>query len=403
MKTRLYLKFALLLLCFSIISNVYASGYGMQERIHKRITIIHKLLGNGKYSDAITRLGTLSDTVKNMPYEKAVVLQLYGYVYSQKGETEKAIAYFEQCLQLKSLPEDSMQNIRLNIMQLHLDKKQYQKAEGMYLIWQSSRPNSADGYAQGGVVYALQKRYHEAEQALSKAIQLTESPKEEWLQALLSIYLDSKKYNPAAELLEKLVILQPDKKQYWIQLADVSFMLKRNKKAASVLEIALQKNYLTTGDEYKKLAAFHYYNNTPLKSAKVLEIAISKKILDAGADNYKLLAYYFLNAKESDQAAKYLGKAVTINNDLSLQFTIAQLYFEKQQWQKAQEALKPLLKSNNTVLRDKAEIMSGIIYFELKQYEQALTLFKTITPDSELYIEANSWKQYMTGLLDYRY
>jgi len=402
-KVSLIIRSIFLSFCLVMTGDISATGFGMQDRIHKRITIIHKLLGNKKYEEAIERLDTLSNTVKNLPYEQGVVLQLYGYVYGQKGDTAKAINYFEQCLQLNSLPKDTLQNIRLNIIQLQLDKKQYQNAEKMFIAWKNNQPNSADGYALGGMIFAMQKRYREAEAELAKAIQLGKPPKEEWLQALLSIYMDSKQYTKAGELLEKLLIISPDNKQYWMQLADVNYLSKQYKKAASVLDVAYQKNFLTTGDEIKKLAAFHYYNNSPLKSAKVLESGIAKKIIKGDASVFKLLAYYYINAKDTESAVKYLSNAVAVNNDISLQYTIAQLFFEKQEWVNAQKAIKPVLDSKDMILRDKAALMSGIILFELRQYQQALQAFKLISYDSKVYAEADTWKQYLAGLLDSGY
>ena len=228
-----FAMFSIACLCTT---NSYAGSSSSQERFYKRINTIEKLMGDRNYNEALARLDKLYASYKNRKYETSLIFQLYGYVYSQKGDTDKAIKAFNDCLVLNNLPKPALQNLRLNISQLLLDKKQYEKAEKMFISWRSSgSPLSSEGYALGGIIYAYQKKYLDAEDALQKAIKSSKQPKEEWFKLLLSIFMESKKYQKAKLLLTKMIGRYPVNKDYWLRMADVGYLLKEYTFASSVL------------------------------------------------------------------------------------------------------------------------------------------------------------------------
>lgn len=392
----------IIILCMSH-SIAYANS--LQERFHKRINIIEKLMGDKKYDDALQRLNKLLASYKNRNYEASLIYQLYGYVYSQKGETGNAINAFNKCLSLQTLPKPALQNIRLNIGQLYLDKKQFVKAEHSFITWRDNgEPLVAEGYVLGGIIFAQQKKYSAAEQAVQQAIRNSKSPREDWFKLLLSIYIESKKYSKAKSLLLKMIERYPDNKAYWMRLADVAYLLADHALASSVLAIAEKNDMLSTGAEYRKLAGFYYHSGVPYKSATTLETAFRKKLLTENEELLKQQAYYFLQAKAYDKAVRSLERAVSISSSQDeLFYEIANIHAAQNKWKIADKYLIKLKNSNNPALREKVTLLLGQSYFEQKKFQEALKMFSQAVSAQNSSQEARRWLDYtrqMAGLTD---
>ena len=92
-------------LLLSLLLASVASAQTLSELTYKRLSKIHELMGEEKYSDALQRLDKLQDSVKRNDYEHAMVLQTYGYIWAQRGNYSKAASYFRKAIDLKALPE----------------------------------------------------------------------------------------------------------------------------------------------------------------------------------------------------------------------------------------------------------------------------------------------------------
>lgn len=391
-----------MLIFFTMVSLVslsttdsYASSSSSQERFYKRINTIEKLMGDRNFNEALTRLDKLYASYKNKKYEKSLIYQLYGYVYSQKGVTDKAIKAFNDCLVLNKLPKSALQNLRLNISQLHLDKKQYVIAEKMYVSWRNNgKPLLPDGYSLGGIIYASQKKYGDAEEALQMAVNSSTQPKEEWFKLLLSIYMQSKKYQKAKLLLTKMVVRFPSKKDYWVRMADVGYLQKDYALASSILAVAEKNGLLTTGDEYKKLSGFYYSSGIPYKSATTIELALKKKLLTSSVDLLRQQAFYYRQAKAYMEAIQSLQRAIILSPKPELYYEIAQIYVAQNMWDQANKRLIMMTASSNHQLKTKADLLLGQTYFEQKKYSLALNIFNQLASDDEAPQQAKLWKTY---------
>lgn len=394
----IFTVFSLACLCST---NSYASANSSQERFYKRINTIEKLMGDRNFNEALKRLDKLYNSYKNRKYERSLIFQLYGYVYSQKGDTDKAIKAFDDCLVLNKLPKSALQNLRLNISQLHLDKKQYAIAEKIYVSWRNNgKPLLPDGYALGGIIYASQKKYDDAEEALQLAINGSKQPKEDWLKLLLSIYMQSKKYQKAKLLLTKMIVRFPSNKDYWISLADVGYLLKEYELASSVLAVAEKNGLLTTGDEYKKLSGLYYSSGIPYKSATTIELALKKKLLKPSVDLLRQQAYYYRQAKAHKKAIQSLQRAITLSPLPDLHYEIAQNYVAQNMWENASKSLITITGSDNKKFKTKADLLLGQTYFEQKKYTLALKIFNQLASVDEATPEVKRWKIYTQQIAD---
>lgn len=387
-----------------IVINVYSQAglaFSTQEHFYKRMNTIEKLMGDKQYDEALRRLDKLYASYKNRKHEKSLLFQLYGYVHSYKGNTDKAIQYFEDCLSLKTLPTSALQNLRLNISQLRLDKKQYQMAGQMFEQWQNAgKPLQPQGFALGGIIYAYQKKYSKAEELLVRAIQTAKKPKEQWFQLLLSIYIDSKKYKKARGLLLKVVAQYPEKKQYWIRLADVNYLLNDYLHAASIMELANKKGFLTQAAEFKKLAGFYYYAGIPYKSAQTLEYAFDKNYIKPTIPILKQQAYYYRQAKAYSHAARSIKRALSISQEPKLLYELALIYADANNWGKVSKTLEKIKKNTDHDLEKNVSLLLGQSYFEQGKLTEANNIFNQLIESDREQQAAKNWKLYTQKVME---
>lgn len=191
----------------------------MSEAVYKRLSIIHEQMGNSKYDDALKQLASLEKRSLS-PYENALVLQTYGFVYAQRGDFTKAIPYFEQSLALDALPNVAQQGMLYSLAGLYASQDQFQKTIATLTTWfKYEKEPKPDAYILMGSSYAELKRYNEALPYVKKAIETSDKPQESWYQLELAIYFEQKQFQKAADLLKTMIAKWPDKQTYWDTLS----------------------------------------------------------------------------------------------------------------------------------------------------------------------------------------
>ena len=95
----------IVLLTLAIARAAWADSALLSEFTYKRLSVIQELMGEQKYGDALKRLDALAKAVSSRKYEKAVVLQTYGYLYVSTDKPRKAIDAFSQSLEMGVMPE----------------------------------------------------------------------------------------------------------------------------------------------------------------------------------------------------------------------------------------------------------------------------------------------------------
>ena len=244
---------ALGLLCTSSVSVAAVTKSELKSRkatltskgTHRRLSRAHSLLGKDKPKEALKVLERLLKSTEKRPHEKAQVLNTMAHAYAHMDKNKMAISYFQKALDLKTLPYNPTLTILFSIAQLNVAEEKYGLALKQIDNWfaLADKP-SPEAYVIKATILAQQKKRQEALKLVTKAIDMTDKPKESWLAFAVAMNYELNRYKEAARLLEKLAGLYPDKKKYWKQLAGVYLNLDNNQKALATLELADKGQYL---------------------------------------------------------------------------------------------------------------------------------------------------------------
>ena len=381
-----------LLLLVSLLFPVIAQTNDLlSERTYKRLERIHKLMDKENYSEALSKLEKLQQSVKSRPYEKALVSQTFGYLYSAQNQADKAITAFRQSLDTGAMPDQVSQNIKLNIVQLYMELNKNNEALEMYQQWlkKETKPSPA-ALIMGGTLYTGIKDYDNAELFVKKALKQAKNPRETWYQLLLAIYYETKKYRESAELLEKMIVKFPDKKNYWLQLSGIYFTLNKESQALSVAQLTYSKGLLDSEKELLNLIKLHLYMSMPAQAAQILEANIKNKKISESVDSLLLLSESYLRAQETDQAIKYLNMAAESSNNPDHYLRLARLQASREKWPEVLTALDSVDLAS-LEYPGKAHLLMGIAYFEQNKTTDAISSFKHASRDTKTKNNARQW------------
>ena len=167
MPSRKVFVLLILLLCVFASQLVQAKGV-LTERTYKRLTVIHQLIGDSKYNEALKRLNDLENLVKRRPYEYATVMQTYGFVYAATERYKKAIEAFEIAMQTGQLPEGVQLRMIYNTAQLYATISDYKKAAETYEMWRAKTESpAASAYEFAATIYAQLKESKENQKSVA--------------------------------------------------------------------------------------------------------------------------------------------------------------------------------------------------------------------------------------------
>ncbi len=385
-------KPSIAILIFSLLFVGSLSAATLSERTYKRLTVIHVLMGESKYNEALKRLDSLLPRVKKNKYEYATVMQTYGFAYASKDQYRKAVKAFSEALSTNALPDQVQHSMRYNLAQLYAAIPAYKSAARTYEAWfgRAEKP-SADSFVFGATLYAQLKKYKRAIEKIKIAISMSPKPKETWYQLLLSMYYQQKQYSKSAAVLETMVALWPDREKYWKQLSGVYFTLKRNRKALAVQELANKSGFLGEEKELMNLVNMYLYQNIPYKGAVLLEKEIKAGRISDTGKNLQKLGESWMRAKETDKALYYLAKAAEKQNKGKLFLQMAQLYSDKEDWLKVIHSAGKALAAGDLKNPGAAYLLRGLAYFEQGKKQTALASFRQGSKYSKSRKQANQW------------
>lgn len=384
------LRILFLLLLLMMASQAFTAT--LSERTYKRLTAIHELMGENKYREALKRLDELLPRVRKHKYEYATIMQTYGFAYAAQDKYKKAINAFNEALKTEALPDQVQLSMRYNLAQLYAAIPDWKSSAKAYEQWlaETEKP-SADSYAFGATIYAQLKQYGKAIPKIRKAISMTGKPRENWYQLLLSMLYQKKQYAEAAKVLESMVAFWPEKKQYWKQLSGVYFTLKKNRRSLAVLELSHKQGFLEKERELMNLVNMYLLQNIPYKAAKIMEREMNAGRIERTGKNLQKLGEAWMRAKETDEALKELQAAAQAQQKGVLFLRLAQLYTDKENWNKVIELANKALSAGGLRNPGDAYLLKGMAQYETGKKQAALASFVKASKYAKSKRQASQW------------
>lgn len=364
---------------------------------HRRLSRAHALLGKDKPKEAIAVLERLLKSTEKRPHEKAQVLQNLGFAYAQLEKYNQAIKYLQSSLDLNVLPYTPTMSTLYTIAQINVAQEKYDKGLKQINEWLALADEpSPDAYVLKATVFAQKKKSKEALALVTKAIDMTDKPKESWLSFAVAMNYELEKYKESARLLEKLAGLYPEKKKYWKQLAGVYLNLEKNPQALATMELAHKGDYLDKDSEIMNLVSLFIYGGIPLKGARLLEKALAEGKVKKTQKNYEILGDAWAQAEEMDKALVAYGKSAKKATDGRIFAKQGRIYLEQEKWKEADKYLTQGLQKGKIKNPQHIHIALGVARFNLKKFDSATKAFEAAKKASDkVTAQADQWIEFV--------
>lgn len=395
--------FIFILLCLLFTSFHTAAGaaddFLLTEKTYKSLSKAQELMDAESYAEAGRALDSLLAQTGADSYDRAVVLQTIGYLYSERAQYDKAADAFQKALDADALPQDVTHNLRYNLAQLLIADGQYKKGISLMESWLQGekQPSNAVYVLLASANYRI-NNHTKVIDYIRRAIGNDADPKEDWYRLQLSAHMSLKQYKSAIQVLETLITRYPYQKVYWDQLS--ALYLQQNKEFTS-LAVKMLADRLDLGDAKTllNLADMYRYLRIPYKSAQLLTQAMDNGVISNDFDNLEKLSQSWLAAREDELAAQTLQQMLPLDKSGQTHLRLGQLYVGVEQWQAAITVLQKslgLLQANDVGL---VHVLMGTAYFHLDQLVEAKAAFsKAIAFDSQSN-QAGRWLRHIEDQL----
>jgi len=391
-----------LLLCVACgtpsISLAAEKKKALSQQTYKVLIAAQKAQEKGEANQAITTLKQLLTTLKEKPYEQAIVLQGLTHTYIGQEDYASAIPPLKQCIELNALPAEPQQRAHYNLIRLYMATEGFAEAIDLLKIWftQVEKPQ-AEAYIMLATAHLQLSHYKEAIEPLRTAIRITKKPKESWYQSLLGTHSELKQHEECATLLHTMLRLFPDRPSYWRQLVGIQLLQEKYPAALATMELAYLRDHIKTEQELLNLAQLYLHLNAPYKAATMIESEIKHGHINKTEKNWEHAANAWLLAREIDKAVAALEKAKSMLRNPQLGLRLAQLYMESRRWGEAGKTLNTIISDGklDAANTGQAWMLLGIVRHETKSSSKARTAFKQATKYRKT---ANSAKQWLAFL-----
>ena len=369
---------------------------------------INKLLDEKKNAEALARLKELAQEKLN-DYEKAIVYQFIGQLLAQDGKYKEAIPYFEEIPTLERAP-DAQIDTALNILsQLYLATDQYKKAIETKQKWMARQEvlSPSDYIFLAQAYYGLEDYKNVAkyaEQGIKMARETGRPVEERWWLLLRAAYWELKDFQNVKRVME-ILALNYDKPEYWRNLAGVYGELGMDDKALAVMEIAYRRGFLDERERYLiNLAQMYIARGAPIKAAWLIERGMKEGKIEKTADNYELLGQAYLNAMEIEKAERPLRLAAQMKNKGELWMRLGQVLVQREKWNEAIEALQKAIDAGDLDKPQNAYLLLGTAYFNIDEFDKAKEAFRAVLKlkDKDAQQSASKWLGYIDSELKRR-
>ncbi len=400
-------KYGLLLIVVGMFSQVALAGTlktgnpvrerankeAMTESTYKKFVKLQEMYADGKYTEARAGFKDMASKRLN-EFEKANVNQFLGWVDYADEKYDSASRYLQIAIDSDALPNQAHFSMMLQQAQIIAASGKYQESinalKKYYKITDEIKDTTF--YFEAGV-YAQMEKYRLAITPLKKSIELSDKPIETRQYLLFNLHMQLSEFKQAAQALETLIVINPNKRDYWVKLSEVYFTLKKDAKSLATLVLADKKGLIPEEKDRIKLFKMYTFLGVPYKAGDVLEKGLKTGAIKPTYKRWDDLGSVWYTAAEMDKALSAYDEASKLASDGKIDFRRAYIYFSRDDWKSARDALlsaleKGGLKKNRM---GTAYLLLGMAESEMKNPSAALRYLKTAIEYPNVRSNATQW------------
>ena len=385
---------------------VFSTEDTVSQAVARYLTRIHKYMEDEDWINAKRELEvTARRYFKNEDsYERALINQLYGQFYALQRDYKNAIPWFEKAIARGRLPFAADLQVSYSLAQCYFQTGRYKDVIETLENYRDKASKRGQNMAPIQLML-LGIAYYQEQDTLNAYLNNAEANatatklNEEWLQYEFALAVKLEKYDDAVRVGQFLIFVNPEKKSYWKQLSGVYYGSESEELSLAGLELAYENEVLDKEKDYIDLARYFMYKELPIKAVDVLNSGISIEKVKKTRKNYEFLADAYFLSKEKVQGIDALIKAESIESDANLSYKIARFAFENEDWSKSINYFKQAKDQGYDKYPGRLELLLGISYFEISQYQQALVYLNESLEIDQSTSAAEGWINYINDIL----
>ena len=385
---------------------VFSTEDTVSQAVARYLTRIHKYMEDEDWINAKRELEvTARRYFKNEDsYERALINQLYGQFYALQRDYKNAIPWFEKAIAKGRLPFAADLQVSYSLAQCYFQTGRYKDVIETLENYRDKASKRGQNMAPIQLML-LGIAYYQEQDTLNAYLNIAEANatatklNEEWLQYEFALAVKLEKYDDAVRVGQFLIFVNPEKKSYWKQLSGVYYGSESEELSLAGLELAYENEVLDKEKDYIDLARYFMYKELPIKAVDVLNNGISIEKVKKTRKNYEFLADAYFLSKEKVQGIDALIKAESIESDANLSYKIARFAFENEDWSKSINYFKQAKDQGYDKYPGRLELLLGISYFEISQYQQALVYLNESLEIDQSTSAAEGWINYINDIL----
>lgn len=360
-KLRLILIFIFLCVTCLVHAKEEDKQYLLSKETYDLLNVTRVAMEESNYHAVIQKLTVYLDQENIKSYDKAVINQTLGYAYNAQENYKRSIESFIKAVRSDALPDKMTHELTYIIAQLYIHSEKYTEGLSYLDKWFEKESNpSSEAHLLAASAYYQINQFKKLIPHAKSAIEKSDAPQQSWYELLIAGYYETRMYRDAALLLETMINKYPDNDNYWLQLVAVYQQNKQEKKALAISELAYEKGILK-GDDIIQLAQTYLYLQLPLEAAAVLDSEINNGTIDYSKANIELLSNSWLLAHDEEKAAFVLEQYVSKFNDISLNYKLAHIYVELENWDKAKKTLEAVVTDKNITTQPEIEATAWLL------------------------------------------
>ncbi len=385
---------------------VFSTEDTVSQAVARYLTRIHKYMEDEDWINAKRELEvTARRYFKNEDsYERALINQLYGQFYALQRDYKNAIPWFEKAIAKGRLPFAADLQVSYSLAQCYFQTGRYKDVIATLENYRDKASKRGQNMAPIQLML-LGIAYYQEQDTLNAYLNIAEANatatklNEEWLQYEFALAVKLEKYDDAVRVGQFLIFVNPEKKSYWKQLSGVYYGSESEELSLAGLELAYENEVLDKEKDYIDLARYFMYKELPIKAVDVLNSGILIEKVKKTRKNYEFLADAYFLSKEKVQGIDALIKAESIQSDANLSYKIARFAFENEDWSKSINYFKQAKDQGYDKYPGRLELLLGISYFEISQYQQALVYLNESLEIDQSTSAAEGWINYINDIL----
>ncbi|MDF2153968.1 hypothetical protein [Vibrio sp. CAU 1672] len=372
----------------------------LSDRTFRTVNKVQELIATEKYAAAAEKLTSALESTTSKKYDRAVLLQQMGFLYSLQDNYAKASQYFAKSLKQDALPVPVAQQVRYSLAQLYLAEEEFQLSVDTMNKWfkiaeTTDEKPQAHAYITLASAYVQMEDYRKAIPPTKKAIAMSKNPSESWYLILMASHYELGQLKSVASVLKTLTSKYPSKKRYWMQLSGVYMELNQERNSLAALEVVYKMGKLEGEKEYLRFVNFLAYQGIPYKAAKVLQLEIANGNIEATKENYERLASFWQQAKELDESIVAYTKAFDLKPTAGTQIQIARLMIQAKKYSDATVFVSTSAPDASKEQKAELAYIRGMAFFELKQPNRALQAMRSAAQSPNMKTVVRPWINFL--------